>query len=419
MFRLEYREDPHNVQGGPKNEKRGISMSWKRFSAIAQLFLYIVLFSNCGESNSSNTTGDASNRDTSNRDTSNRDTSNGGATHTDNEAHDTQPYFRDTEGNEVCVSLDLTVEQLPVRVMILQDRSTSMNDFIGEASKWEWAEAAVEAMVTQFETEIEFGLDFFPLGTERCDVATQVMADSAPLNADAINYLMATYTTPPSSLGTPLYLALNNFVNTDYAPLFEAITHDSYLIVVSDGSDTCGVTGQDSNPELESDLAQVTAQLLNENRIRTFAIGFGDESVYGQTGGIDADQLNAIAENGGTTFTHYINAQNGQVLQEALSSIAEAVHIGCSFEMGEYNSDEVDLDLVNVYFDKTVDPATGHVTGAIGRDDGCAAGVGWSWINEERTAIQFCESACSALQSQSVDEISIEIMCSKSDVVII
>ncbi len=325
----------------------------------------------------------------------------------------------DTDSEEVCVSLDLTVEQLPVRVMILQDRSTSMNDYIGDASKWQWAEAAVEGMVTEFDAEIEFGLDFFPFGTARCDVPTAVISDTLPQNGAAIQTLMETHTTPPRSLGTPLSLALTNYTSPEYAPLFSAVTRESYLVVISDGSDTCGTDGRTMNADLASNLAETTTRLLDEQRIRTFVIGFGDADVYDRTGGIDVDQLNAIAANGGTPYKTYINAQDGIALQETLQDIAESVHISCAFEVGEYDPFEVDMNLVNIYFDKGVDPVTGASTGAVGRDDGCASGVGWTWMDEERTAIMFCEQACNTLQQQSVGEIAVEIMCNPHQVVVI
>ena len=323
-----------------------------------------------------------------------------------------------TDSEEVCLALDMNVEQLPVRVMLLQDRSTSMNDVIGDASKWKWAEEAVRGMVTQFDAEIEFGIDFFPFGTARCDVPNAVISDTQPSNGGAIMNLMETHTTPPSSLGTPLYLALSNYTRPDYAPLFTGAANESYLVVISDGSDTCGVNGQTMNAQLEGELAAVTSQLLDQQLIRTFVIGFGDADVYGDTGGLNPRQLNAIAAAGGTPYTTYINAQNGESLQTALRDIAESVHISCAFEVGEYDPKQVNPDLINVYFDKGVD-GNGQVTGAVGRDDGCAAGLGWTWMDEEKTTIRFCDEACERLQQQTVNEISIEMMCSEHQVVVV
>jgi hypothetical protein len=320
---------------------------------------------------------------------------------------------QDTE--DICVTLEVAVEPLPVRLMILQDRSTSMNDYIASTThnKWEQAKMAVEAMVSEFESTIEFGLDLFPFGSARCDVRGDegAVTDTLLNNASRIMDLMDEHGLPETSLSTPLYLAIENFLSSEHAPLFESPTRESYLVVISDGADTCGVTGEDRAPELEADLADVTSRLLNENQIRTFVVGFGDPQFYGEENGIDVDQLNAIAANGGTEHTEYIDAVNGDALRDALRNIASSVEISCAFEIGEHDSKEVDLDLVNVYFDKTINEETGEVEGAVGRDDDCKAGIGWTWLDEARTMIQFCDKACETLKSREVDEVSIEITC--------
>lgn len=386
-------------------------MVWRLNLMLFETAVMLFLFTGCGKSSSNSSDDNAHESDVA-------DSSNFPLEQGSESDDDTSQTSNETNNEEVCVSLDLNVEQLPVRVMLLQDRSTSMNDIIGEASKWQWAEEAVQSMVTQFDTEIEFGIDFFPFGTARCDVPTTVISDSQPSNGTAIMSLMETYTTPTSSLGTPLYLALSNYTNSEYAPLFTQLANESYLVVISDGSDTCGVDGQTMNSQLEDDLYDITTQLLEQQLIRTFVIGFGEADIYGETGGLNPEQLNAIASVGGTPYTTYINAQNGEALQTALRDIAESVHISCAFEVGEYDSKEVNMDLVNIYFDKTID-ANGQVTGAIGRDDDCAAGQGWTFVDEEKTIIRFCEEACDQLQQQSIEEISIEIMCSAQQVVVV
>lgn len=386
-------------------------MLWRLNLILFEAAVMLFLFTGCGETEGSNVNdNNALEGEVSDSSSSPQDQG--------SESEDTSQASSGTDSEEVCVSLDLNVEQLPVRIMLLQDRSTSMDDVIGEASKWQWAEEAVRGMVTQFDTDIEFGIDFFPFGTARCGVPAAVVSDSQPSNGATIMSLMETHTTPQSSLGTPLYLALRNYTNSDYAPRFTQPANESYLVVISDGADTCGVDGQTMNGQLEDDLFAVTTQLLEQQLVRTFVIGFGDSNVYGETGGLDPGQLNAIASVGGTPYTTYINAQDGEALQTALRDIAESVHISCAFEVGDYDPQKVNMDLVNIYFDKTVD-ANGQVTGAIGRDDNCAAGLGWTFVDEEKTTIRFCEAACNQLQEQSVEEISIEIMCSAGQVIVV
>lgn len=70
----------------------------------------------------------------------------------------------------------------------------------------------------------------------------------------------------------------------------------------------------------------------------------------------------------------------------------------------------MNLDLVNIYFNSDM---------PIPRDDGCAKSTGWTWSNDSRTDIQFCEEACEYLNSGEVLDINIEIMCTVHEVNII
>ena len=67
------------------------------------------------------------------------------------------------------------------------------------------------------------------------------------------------------------------------------------------------------------------------------------------------------------------------------------------------------LNLVNVYFDGVPVP----------RDEGCVAGQGWTWTDNSKTALEFCEDACTSLESGDVTDIAIEIMCSEDQLVVI
>ena len=150
-------------------------------------------------------------------------------------------------------------------------------------------------------------------------------------------------------------------------------------------------------------FADLTSQIVEKTGISVFAIGFGD--------GVDADQLNAIAQNGGTDFTTYFDAADGTALETALNTIGESVHVSCSFEIGTFDNKKVDLNLVNIYFDGTGVP----------RNDNCAVegGEGWTWTDDTRTAFEFCENTCDALQSGDAEDLSIEIMCSEEQIIVI
>lgn len=130
----------------------------------------------------------------------------------------------------------------------------------------------------------------------------------------------------------------------------------------------------------------------------TIAIGFDD--VAG--GNVSADQLNAIAEYGGTPFGEYFLATDQAQLETALDTIAAEV-VSCTFAI-EDPGELADPDEVNFYFDTDGDGVVSDED-VVGYDEGCAAGVGWTWTSEEHTAITFCAGACEELNSGDVENV--------------
>jgi hypothetical protein len=218
-------------------------------------------------------------------------------------------------------------------------------------------------------------------------VSTQAASDAAIENAQTIIDLMVQYGTERT---TPLFMALENYTDATHAPIFFNPDARRFLIVVSDGMDSCGNdTGRNITNQQLSDL---TTQIVDEQGLGVFVIGFGS--------GADPDQLNAIASVGNTEFTEYLDAQDAASLEEALNTVAESV-VGCVFELGDYDPDVVDTNTVNFYFDGV----------GIPQDPDCAQNMGWTWLDDARTQVEFCEDACEWLRSGDVDTISAEAGC--------
>jgi hypothetical protein len=278
--------------------------------------------------------------------------------------------------------------------------------------KWNQVETAVNDLVTTWGSDMDIGIDFFsdPNGLQQCTVTPKVVSDSLPNNAAKIIDLMEKKGPSTSEDGdrTPLYLAIENFLNPAHAPIFLDGHARSYLVVISDGADNCFALGQrpDQKPDpnrdpktdpreghTPSEFASLVARVQRETGVKTIAIGLGGEA--------EPNQLNAIAENGGTEFIEFFDASDGVVLQEALSTIAESIYVGCTFAISKQNVKIAKPNLVNVYLDDTPVP----------RDDDCSTGSGWFWRDASSTAIEFCEDTCATAKDGSTDSISIKIMC--------
>jgi hypothetical protein len=320
----------------------------------------------------------------------------------DDEETGTNSNGNDNTDFLVCETFSTGLESIATRVVILEDRSLSMNN----NNKWQLAKDAIQAMVTKFDNEIAFGLDLFSINggalalnpvAGMCRVGQSVLLDVDLSNADKILQILNNRT--PGN-ATPLLLAMQNFTNREYAPTFMDGLAQSYLVIISDGMDTCGANGvfNEAAGASAQQLATVAENLRKNQGVKTIVIGFGE--------GADPEQLDAIAAVGGTRFKEHFNAADGEELAKALQTIAQTVVVSCEFNLGDIDRSELNLDLVNVSFDGALIP----------RDDDCAKGTGWKWMDKQKTAIQFCEKACKKLESESVDEVKLQIACSVEDV---
>lgn len=343
-------------------------------------------------------------------------------TETDTDSDSESDSETSSETAEMCVSFEFDVKQLPIRVMIALDRSGSMSycydpddcedlslhEIPEEKKKWTFAKAAIQDAVYAYEDRVDFGIDVYNVRKEKgeetqsmCDMASAVHTDTAPHNADNV---MSIFDEFQPNHGTPLLLAIMNFKEQAYAPNLLSPGAESYLLIISDGRDTCGTSTDalsgvpDATPE---DLGREVEYLKKKWGLKTVAVGVGTD--------IEPLQLSAIAKAGGTKFDDFLDATRVEDLEMAMESIAEALSVSCSFEIGEQEPETTNLDLVNVHFDGEPVP----------RDDGCMADTGWTWADEDRTVIQFCEEACEQLKIGDVESVSGEIACRPEDVIIV
>lgn len=309
-------------------------------------------------------------------------------------ALESDPFSDSGTEEEICSQWNVNIKLVPARLMILQDISGSMvwdeyDQPQTPPTKWDQARAALTNLLQNENIELEIGFDTFPNNTS-CGVAQPVKADSLPNNSD--NIIAKLDTIAPNG-GTPLYLAMKNFTKGNYAPRFSSSDATSYLLVVSDGADTCGLSGLPYLPAANAtQLKNITARLLNEFQIKTFVIGFGS--------GADPGQLNAIAAAGGTGRTTYYDVENGHQLELELSKIVSSV-ASCVYDIEKQDETQVDMQKVNFLFDGQ----------KLAVSPNCAAEDGWKWADAGMTRVEFCAGACKKLQGGLVEQISATFGC--------
>ncbi|NLN63155.1 MAG: hypothetical protein GX146_09790 [Myxococcales bacterium] len=296
---------------------------------------------------------------------------------------------------EVCAANDFSVTPVPVTMMILQDMSGSMRagypDDPSNPGRWNIVRPALLSLLDDYADystgNIEFGFDLFPRNRSGCTLESSPLMDTIPgasQSLEIIDLLEIEYGagfTPAGS--TPLRYAMNLYLDVNYAPNFLSSDRQSYLLIISDGADNCRPNGTQGTGATPAELGAISAELL-EADVKTFVIGFGE--------GIDPDQLNAIAEAGGTPFTEFLYADDQANLEAAFSEIAASI-VQCDFEVPKQDGDDVDGDNVNFYLNGVVVPF----------DQDCARGLGWTWTRDDLTEVRMCEATCDQLQKGNAE----------------
>lgn len=234
-----------------------------------------------------------------------------------------------------CGSDLYTAERVPPNLLLVIDRSGSMNEQIGSGmsrdTKWNIAKAATRSLVTTYKDQINFGLSLFPGTDQACDQGARCGAGAinvpvGPMKETAVTSFINGSGT--CSFGTPIAEELASLVNY---PGLGDMTRPNYVLLLTDGMPTC----DDPTP-------QVTALRRRMPEVKTFVVGFGAQ--------VDRNQLRDMARAGGTArmgTPEYYQADDAASLRTAFAAIAGSV-VSCTYALGTRPPDPMQL---YVYFD--------------------------------------------------------------------
>ncbi|MBL8786873.1 MAG: VWA domain-containing protein, partial [Deltaproteobacteria bacterium] len=234
-----------------------------------------------------------------------------------------------------CAGEQYTAEAVPPNVLIIFDRTSSMNQSAGNGqTKLQVAVAAVTQITADYDDRMRFGLLAYPATNQAGNQGEQCGAGSvfiAPAlnNGPAIGAWLANVGT--TNLGTPTAAALQ--VAIDY-PGIKDPTRDNIAILITDGESSC------------ADPVPKVTELFNLSpSVKTYVIGFG--------GGVDPGELNDMAVQGGTALegeTKYYDASTPATLGAALETITGDL-LDCEYLLGRVPPNIEGLD---VYFDRAL-----------------------------------------------------------------
>ncbi len=265
-----------------------------------------------------------------------------------------------------CGGGEFQTEAIAPNLLLVLDRSCSMNAAPGGLPKTKWAIAvdAINLLTTQFTGKIRWGLTLFP---DTVAPACEQAAAAIPVgdgNEAAIQALLtaalanANANFPKGPCVTNIDTAIQQ---ASLEPAFADPGRRSFAVLITDGNQAgCNVAGGDNG------TTTIIGSMLASG-VATYVVGFGS--------GVDPNQLNVFADAGGVPRAdptrRYYQADDAATLQMSLDSIASSV-LGCDFALAEppMNADElfVFLEDQSVPRDPThtngwdYDPVTNSVT---------------------------------------------------------
>ncbi|HEX4339717.1 MAG TPA: VWA domain-containing protein [Polyangiaceae bacterium] len=289
-----------------------------------------------------------------------------------------------------CGQTTLEIEKVPPNIMLLLDRSGSMNGDAGGDTRWNVAKSAIGKITSALGANIRFGLATYSSCEKGGCSAGSVVVPIAPDNATAVETFLASTTDQRSSDGKGLtsdgklkYLCDSGDPETSTGKSLSALTAEPSLMDPARTNAVILLTDGKENDECKGDCdgACGAGKLLAQSPpVKTYVVGLG----------VSASALDAIAEAGGTTSS--IATDDLGQLSGAFDTITSSVD-SCEYTVG---TAPPDTDGLYVFFDKapvSKDPANG-----------------WSYASAGKK-LEFNGKACDQLRAGSVTNVDVVYAC--------
>jgi hypothetical protein len=316
-----------------------------------------------------------------------------------------------------CATGTASAKLASVRMLVMFDRSSSMNDKADlqtNASRWDLASAALTSFFADpAAAGLQVALRFFPhdspmAGCNDDDCSVPACAEpivplgtllAEPMDAHEVALIAASVAAAPpllGSQGTPISAALGGALSWAAAQRMAAPEEKAVVVLVTDGQPNgCGNN--------ITNIATLASDALTANGVRTYAIGL--------TGSRESD-IDAIAAAGGTMEGIFISdgATAKQELLDALAAIRGSV-LDCDFDMPKANDGkQVDPSKINVSY--TPAGGTRMTLGRVPNEAGCGTVPGWYYDNDMNPSrILLCPASCNSASVQVDATLEVELGC--------
>ncbi len=352
------------------------------------------------------------------RDTSASDTSAQADTASSSETSKTGSTDEGADSEETCGEESFNIAVQPVDILIVLDRSSSMTD----QGLWAPMCQAITHLTSQTADDVNYGLMVFP--DLDCSAGNQCIAPTDPrVSIGADNAALIASELSDQGVGTCVAGGTPTAATLQQAlGVLQSVNdeHSRYVLLATDGAPNC-------NENLSCDDCTVVhpyscggpAHCLDDEQTTAAAADLAAAGFPVYVMGLGTvvkwqEVMNAVAAAGQTE--NYYRADDPAQFLAQLEEITAKV-ASCDFrvdweDLPSYAS--ADPAKVNLYCkEKADDPATPQ--NRIGYDDGCGAGAGWTWLDDNR--LRLCDAACEALRGGACGAISATFGCESVPVV--
>ncbi len=333
-------------------------------------------------------------------------------------------------GEEDCGSSPFESSQRPVNILLVIDKSGSMDDTPTgfEIDKWSAMKSALEAVFAVTEDDVSFGLELFPM-PDGCDMpsGTELEVAVQPTEQAAPEILKVLEETAPSG-GTPTAAALQRALEYFTEGAGADLEGANYVLLASDGGPNCGSVEscEESSCTLNLDglcpeevsnccdpsLAgagaetgcldeegtrdQITA--LAEAGITTFVVGIPGSEDYASTLDVLATASGTVNPNAPPDYFAVMASGGLEGLTEVFSNITTELITSCELQL---DSEPDDRGKLNVEVEGTTVPRVPR-----GDEDG------W-WLDEstEPPTVVLQGQTCETMETEGVESVQVVYGC--------